>query len=312
MLAFVGFAIHAFLPLSWRPLFFVALCFAGILMVLGPESGAWVIGLGLVLIGICHLPMGLWYRVALLAGVGALLAAQRVGAISSPWSQAVWPILGSMFMFRLIVYLYDRSHETVPASPTRTLGYFFLLPNVCFPLFPVVDYKAFRRNYFDDEATRIYQVGVSWMVRGVVHLLLYRLVYYYFVLAPSEVHNVQTLTQFVVANFLLYLRISGQFHIIVGMLYLFGFRLPETHHKYFLSSSFTDFWRRINIYWKDFMLKIFYYPAYFKLKSYGPMRALVISTFLVFFATWALHAYQWFWLRGKVLLAWTDAAFWGI
>ncbi len=312
MLAFVGFAINAFLPLSWRPLFFVALSIAAILMVLGTASGAWLIGLGLVLIAICHLPMRLRYRVALLAGVGALLALQRAGIIDSPWSQAVWPILGSMFMFRLIVYLYDLNHETVPVSPSRTLGYFFLLPNVCFPLFPVVDYKAFRRNYYDDEATRIYQIGVNWMVRGVIHLILYRVVYYYLVLAPSEVHNIGTFTQFVVANFLLYLRISGQFHIIVGMLYLFGFRLPETHHKYFLSSSFTDFWRRINIYWKDFMLKIFYYPLYFRLKSFGPMRALVVSTFLVFFATWALHTYQWFWLRGKVLLAWTDAAFWAI
>ena len=27
-----------------------------------------------------------------------------------------------------------------------------MLPNVCFPLFPVVDYKTFRRNYYDDDA----------------------------------------------------------------------------------------------------------------------------------------------------------------
>lgn len=311
-LAFGGFVIHAFLPLKWRLPFFVGLSFAAIFVVLGIATGAWVIGLGLILIGICHLPMRLRYRAGLLVGVGIFLAVQRTGLISSPWSQAVWPILGSMFMFRLIVYLYDLEHETVPPSPSRTLGYFFLLPNVCFPLFPVVDYKTFRRNYYDDEAARIYQIGVDWMARGVIHLILYRVVYYYFVIAPAEVQDVRTFTQFVVANFLLYLRVSGQFHLIVGMLYLFGFRLPETHHKYFLSSSFTDFWRRINIYWKDFMLKIFYYPLYFKLKSFGPTRALVISTFVVFFATWALHTYQWFWLRGKVLLAWTDAAFWTI
>ena len=44
-----------------------------------------------------------------------------------------------------------------------------MLPNACFPLFPVVDYKTFRRNYFDDDAYRIYQIGVDWMVRGVIH-----------------------------------------------------------------------------------------------------------------------------------------------
>ena len=78
--------------------------------------------------------------------------------------------------------------------------------------------------------------------------------------------------------FLLYLRVSGQFHVIVGMLHLFGFNLPETHHEYFLSSSFTDFWRRINIYWKDFMTKLFYYPAYFALRKQGEAQAIVLST----------------------------------
>ncbi|MGH7677856.1 MAG: hypothetical protein ACRENU_05270, partial [Gemmatimonadaceae bacterium] len=111
------------------------------------------------------------------------------------------------------------------------------------------------------------------------------------------------------------LRVSGQFHLVVGMLYLFGFRLPETHHRYFLASSFTDFWRRINVYWKDFMLKIFYYPLYFKLRTLGPTPALVIATLVVgtlsvFLVTWLTHSYQWFWILGKWLLSWTDGLFW--
>jgi hypothetical protein len=143
-----------------------------------------------------------------------------------------------------------------------------------------------------------------------VHLILYRVVYYYFTLAPSEVHGPGDLAQYFVANFLLYLRVSGQFHLIVGMLYLFGFRLPETHHKYYLASSFTDFWRRINIYWKDFMLKVFYYPAYFKLRRLGTTMAMILATLFVFLMTWFLHAYQWFWLRGTVLFVWQDILFW--
>ncbi len=75
-----------------------------------------------------------------------ILAIFRLELIAVPWSSAVWPILGSMFMFRLIVYLYDLRHDKAPVSPWRTLAYFFLLPNVCFPLFPVVDFKTFRRN----------------------------------------------------------------------------------------------------------------------------------------------------------------------
>lgn len=311
-LAFAGFAVHAVLPLRYRMPFFLALSLAGIALVLGVGLGAWLVGIGLVLVGICHLPFPFRVRIAILLGAAAMLVAQRASLLPAPWSEAIWPILGSMFMFRLIVYLYDLRHETTPASPWSSLSYFFMLPNACFPLFPVIDYKTFRRNYFDADAYGTYQIGVDWMVRGVVHLLLYRIVYYYFTLAPSEVHGPGDLAQYLLANFLLYLRVSGLFHFVVGMLYLFGFRLPETHHQYYFASSFTDFWRRINIYWKDFMLKVFYYPALFRLRRYGTTLALVIATIFVFLMTWFLHAYQWFWLRGTVLFVWQDILFWFI
>jgi hypothetical protein len=247
LLAFAGFAVHAFLPLRYRLPFFVLLSFTGIWLVLGLGSGLWLVGIGLLLIGVCHLPLPLLGRVGLLVLIAAVLASLRMHWLRAPWPQSIWPILGSMFMFRLMVYLYDISHERVPVSVWRTLAYFFLLPNVCFPLFPVVDYKTFRRGYYDRVAFHTYQVGADWITRGIIHLILYRFVYYYMALAPSDVTRPQDLLRYMVANFLLYLRVSGQFHVIVGILHLFGFNLPETHHRYLLSSSFTDFWRRINI-----------------------------------------------------------------
>ena len=228
LFAFGGFAIHALLPMRYRQPFFLGLSLVGIVLVLDLGNGLSIIGLGLMLIGICHLPLSFRLRGVLLVLIGAILAALRAKWLQVPVSDAVWPILGSMFMFRLIVYFYDLRHDTAPVSPVRTLAYFFMLPNACFPLFPVVDYKAFQRNYYDDDAYRTYQVGVDWMVRGVIHLILYRFVYYQVTLAPSEVTGPAQLFQFLVANFALYLRVSGLFHLIVGMLYLFGFRLPET------------------------------------------------------------------------------------
>lgn len=312
VLAFAGFAIHAFLPLHYRFPFFALLSLAGIGLVMGLENGAWLIGIGLVLIAICHLPFAFRVRAAILVLVGGVLIAQRAAFLPAPWSQAIWPILGSMFMFRLLVYLYDLKHEKTSGTWSQKLAYFFMLPNACFPLFPVVDYKAFRTNYYDDDAYRTYQVGVDWIVRGVIHLLLYRVFYYHLTLAPHEVVEPSQLMQYLVSNFMLYLRVSGLFHLVVGMLHLFGFRLPETHNRYLLASSFTDFWRRINIYWKDFMQKLFYYPAVFKLRKLGTTKALVIATLYVFIMTWFLHAYQWFWLRGTMLLVWQDVLFWAI
>ena len=175
-----------------------------------------------------------------------------------------------------------------------------MLPNVCFPLFPVVDYQTFRRTYYDRDAHAIHEQGLRWIARGLVHLLLYRFVYHNVLNDPADVATLGDLVQFMLGTFLLYLRVSGQFHLIVGMLHLFGFRLPETHQPYFLARSFTDFWRRINIYWKDFMVKLVFYPTVLPAaSSVGPtMRAGRCRRRWCSSLTWVLHSYQWFWLRG--------------
>jgi D-alanyl-lipoteichoic acid acyltransferase DltB (MBOAT superfamily) len=312
IVAFAGFAVHAFLPLPARLPFFSALSLLSIPLTLGAANGAWLIGIGFVLIAACHLPVSFRARGLILLALGALLIAQRGRLLPTPWSEAIWPILGSMFMFRLIAYFYDLRHDKVPVTPAQSVSYFFMLPNACFPLFPVIDFKTYRRSHYSADAYLTYQKGVNWIVRGVLHLILYRYIYYHVTLAPAEVTGPAQLLQYLTANFLLYLRVSGLFHLVVGMVHLFGFELPETHKRYFLAASFTDFWRRINIYWKDFMQKVFYFPAVFALKRFGTNNAIIIATLYVFLLTWLLHSYQWFWLRGSWLLAWHDMLFWAV
>ena len=312
VLAFAGWAIHAFLPLAARLPFFTLLSLASIPLTLGWVNGLWLVAIGSVLVAVCHLPTSFRVRGVILLALGGTLILQRATLLPTPWSEAIWPILGSMFMFRLIVYFYDLRHDPSPVTPAQSFSYFFMLPNACFPLFPVVDFKTYRRNHHSAEAYRTYQRGVDWIVRGILHLILYRYIYYHVTLAPSEVTGPSQFLQYVVSNFLLYLRVSGLFHLVVGMLHLFGFELPETHNRYLLASSFTDFWRRINIYWKDFMQKIFYFPAVFALKRFGTNNAIIIATLYVFLLTWLLHSYQWFWLRGTWLLAWHDMLFWAV
>jgi D-alanyl-lipoteichoic acid acyltransferase DltB (MBOAT superfamily) len=329
-LVFFGYLIHASLPMRYRLAFFTLLSIASIFVILGTSNGLWLIGLGLTLIGICHLRIPFRARVFLILGAAFLLSYLRfdwtpypnvdrvlggligMDGVSVPWSAGVWPILGSMFLFRLIIYMHDLRYGKERPDIWRTLSYFFMLPNVCFPLFPVVDYSRFSQDYYNEDQYRIYQRGISWIFRGIIHLILYRFVYLYLTIDPFEVNGLADVLQFSFSTFLLYLQVSGQFHLAVGILLLFGFNLPETNHLYFLSSSFTDHWRRINIYWKDFMMKVLYYPVYFRLRKLGNTKAIVLSTLVVFFATWSLHMYQWFWLRGTLLLEWHDALFWGI
>jgi hypothetical protein len=312
LLTFYGFLIHYFLPSHYRLPFFLFLSLAAVAGILGFENSIWLFGIGLGLIGICHLPVSYNARVAILLVAGSALVALRAGWVQASRLDVIWPVLASMFMFRLIIYIYALKHGKATPTLTSTLSYFFLLPNVVFPFFPVVDYSTFRRTYYNEEHHQIYQKGLQWMLRGVIHLILYRYINYYLMIAPGDVSNTLELVRFLITNFALYFRISGQFHLIIGILHLFGFNLPETHHLYFLASSFTDLWRRINIYWKDFMLKVFYYPTFFRIRQWGANTSLIFATAFVFFLTWFFHAYQWFWLRGTFLLTVPDMLFWFI
>src|SRR5438132_2494957 len=156
-LAFAGFIIHHVLPMRYRLWFLAMLSLLAVITGVGhfgPNLGvAWLtgkirtidflyhllpglilIGIGLGLIGLCHLPIRFAARVGLVAVAGAALAFLRAHSQWFPDVTEMWIILGSMFMFRLMIYLYDLKHRTAPFSPARAISYFFLLPNVCFPL----------------------------------------------------------------------------------------------------------------------------------------------------------------------------------
>lgn len=327
-LVLAGFVVHHLLPLRMRMGFFALLSVLSVFAVFawpaagrgfqgfsaeGLKGSAWLVALGGILIAACHIPARHSVRCGAVILVGAVFALLRgewihlVGALAIP--SGIWPILGSMFMFRLAVYLYDLKHGAVPASAAHAVAYFFMVPNVLFTLFPIVDYKTFCRSHYNDDPHRIYQVGLLWIFRGVVHLLLYRQIYNNYMVDPAGVTTALQAGQYIVTTFLLYLKMSGTFHLIVGVLHLFGFNLPETHHLYFLSHSFAEVWRRMNIYWKEFMQKMVFYPLHFRLRWLGKW-AIPACTLLTILATWLLHSYQWFWIRKHFPLTWQDFAFW--
>ncbi|HEX7881108.1 MAG TPA: SGNH/GDSL hydrolase family protein [Candidatus Eisenbacteria bacterium] len=311
----VAYPVHVMLPARARLPFFAMLGVAALVFVAGPVSAAWILALGGSLIALAHLPIPFRARLGLIVMAAVALGVLRATpptTLPRPWSEVVWPILASMFMFRFLVYLYDLSHKSAPFSFWRAVAYFFMVPNVWFPLFPIVDYQAFNRAAPEAGRFRNHQIGIDWVVRGAVQLILYRVVYQHLLVDPVTIAGLGDLVRALVTTFLLYLRISGSFHLIVGILRLFDFALPETHHLYFLASGFSDFWRRINIYWKDFVMKLVFYPAFFRLRKTNPAGAMVPATLLAFAATWALHSWQWFWMCGSFLVSLTDTLFWAI
>lgn len=307
----VAFVVHAILPHRHRLPFFGGLSLLAIVLSLGVDAGAAVLSVGAAFIAVCHLPAS-WRTRIVLVGVGVVgLALLRLSATTS-LPATVWAALAAMLMFRLISYLQWLRHATRATDRWEALAYFFMLPSAYFPLFPVIDFPTFLKSRESSSDPEVYERGLSWMVRGLLHLIAYRLIHDVFTVGEVWANDLLDVVQHIGTAFLLYLKVSGQFHVIVGLLHLFGFRLPETHHLYLLATSFSDFWRRINIYWKDFMLKLVYYPVYFRFRHMGPTVGIGVATICVFVTTWALHSYQYFWLQGQLLLSWSDVAFWAV
>lgn len=306
----LGFGVYAWLPLSWRLPYLFGLNVLAIIGLMGWEDGSLLLVFGLGLFGLANLPVKLNYRIAFL-----LVAAVVLSLIRGTWlplleGKLFMPILGTMFMFRMVLYLYEERYAKKPVGFWMRLNYFFLLPNLVFTIFPIVDFQNFHRGYFARPSAEVYRKGVLMIANGVFHLLLYRFIYYYLVPAPSTVTDTVSLMHFLATTYALIVRLAGIFHFSAGVVVLFGFNLPPVFNHYFFADSFSDLWRRKNIYWRDFISKVFYVPYYFKLKRYGQQVALVGAVFIVFVINWFLHGFQWFWIRGSFLVSANDAGFW--
>jgi alginate O-acetyltransferase complex protein AlgI len=307
-----GFAVHYWLPFRWKEPGWVAVSLAGALALLGTAAAGLLVVAGLGLFAVLASAWPYRTKVWVVVGLAAMLLVMR-GLDLPIVPPRFWPVLGALFMFRMVIYLYDLRQMKASPSLCDFFTYFYPLPNFYFLLFPVIDYQTQRRTFYQRDIHEIAQQGIAWMVRGTLHLLAYRLIYQFKPpFTVEEVTGFAKLVEVMLMTYLLYLRVSGQFHLIVGMMHLFGYDLPETNHKYLLAHSLTDFWRRINIYWKDFMVKVVYFPMYFRLRKSGDLRAKVLATLAVFLVTWLLHAYQGYWLQGEVRFSWPDTLFWSV
>ena len=311
-MVFGAFLIHYWLPFRFKEIFWVAVSIGGSFVLLSHVVAALVLGAGLVIFLILRSPLAFRWRCAFVFAVfAALIYECASGKLDVP--RSFYAVFGGIFMFRIVIYIYDLAHAKNPPSLLSYLSYFFILPNYLFSLFPVIDFQTMRTTYYRRNIHEVAQQGIHWMVRGAVQLMLYRVVLYlddpYL---PDRVTTLPKLITSMVLTYLLYLNVSGKFHIVVGMLHLFGYDLPETNRRYLLANSFLDYWRRINIYWKDFMVKIVYMPVYFKFRKRGDLRAQILGSAAVFAVSWVAHSYQSLWIQGHLSFAWTDTIFWGL
>ena len=306
-----GFLIYSYLPIKFRLPFLFLLNAVACCLLFGLVPGLSILAVCALFFGVTEMKVSWNIRVAIILGLTAGLVLMRTEVISWADSTLVATVAGVLLMFRTILYLYEIQYLKEDPGFWKKINYFFLLPNLVFFIFPIVDYKTFIRNYYDRQSKANITQGLKWMFTGVIHLLVYRLLYYYVIPSPEEVNNIYSLLYYMFISYALIIRLSGLFHFSAGVICLFGFNIPETFNNYFLARNFSELWRKINIYWKDFVMKIFYYPIYFKFKNRNT-TAIFITVLIVFFFNWFLHAYQWFWIRGNFLLKENDIIFWAL
>ncbi len=238
---FTAFAVHYWLPFRFKECFWVAVSILGSFWLVEPRVAALVLAFGLLFFLILRSPVSYRLRVLLLTAIFAILA-YGCATRCFPIPTAFYPVFGAIFMFRLIGYVYDCAHAKVRPRLLPFLSYFFLLPNFYFLLFPVIDFPTMRRTYYQRDIHEIAQQGIHWIARGAIQLMLYRLVLYFNdPYLPDRVVSLQCAGYHDGLTFLLYLNVSGTFHLIIGMLHLFGYDLPETHRRYYLAAASSIF-----------------------------------------------------------------------
>ena len=115
-LSILGFAVHYWLPQSWRYRFFVGYSVACAFVMLGIKASCGLLLIGLLIYGLLRLPVAWWLRITMVVLFGVALMVART-LVGQPWvTDGFWPLVGSIFMFRTIIYL-SLIHISEPTRP---------------------------------------------------------------------------------------------------------------------------------------------------------------------------------------------------
>lgn len=302
--------LHFWLPKSWRLSLVVLTTAVTVIHALGIFSGVIFYLITGCFVVTAHLKIKRIYRTLLILAGVVFLIALRLQFLYMPRVYVAIPLVGMFFMFRFILYWYELKYETKPSSWGLRLSYLYNPLNAAFPLFPVFDFKAWQRNYYDQQEVTIYATAFRRIFFGVLLMLLYRLLYAHNP-NPANIQTAQELLLYFFFSYIFLIRILGIFWFTLGFLGLFGFNLPKVFDQVFFITRFSNIWRQMNIYWKDFIQKIAYFPLYFKLRK-KLKSALFVSGIVTFFITWFFHNWQYFWIKGSFPLRTTDFLYWMI
>lgn len=306
-----AFLVYIFVPLKYRKLFLVALAFGVEVYLVGALLAVGIFVLILFFTLLTYVKNKNVRTVLIIVSIIlCVLIFSKI--IVVPFVRNVL-LFGALFlMLRYIYLLYELSYFKRSPLFIERLGYLFLIPNACFPLFPALDPKEYLNAFYNVSFLVSLNRALHNITIGIIHTLIYRIIYFYFSPSSYEIEGFWTWLNFILSSYSLIFRLSGLFYLAVGFLELFGFKFrPVFDHVYF-ATGFVDLWRRVNLNWREFMMRVFYYPFMFRFKKYNPVIVLFFCINIMFFVSWFLHSWQWFWIKGSGYFYLTDILFWMI
>ncbi len=306
------FPIHSVASIRFKSLIQQIWFLAVLFIFLSPANAIKVLLVSGILLSILFSRISSSVKLLLLSTAAIYLFLCRFGILYSLIPPHALTVIAGIFMFRSIIYLYDDHHGAQPKNLLDKTSYFFLAPNIIFPLFPIIDLQTFQRTKYNTEPSDIYQRGINLIVWALLCLLFYRLVYYFGLPDVFKLKGLFDVLQYLGSSYLTVIRLVGILSLSVGILRMVGYNLPEIFNFMFLARSFSDLFRRINMYWKDFMMKLVYYPVYFKLRKAKSAHLITYALIITFILTWFFHIYQWSWILGSNPIRGTGLIYWGV
>jgi len=171
-----AFLIYTFVPLSFRKLFLLGLAFLIESYLFGIKISAGVTILMLYFVSLTYIKNKSIRLLAVLFSVaaGIIITSKYV---SFPYIRLMVMLAALFLMLRYIYLLYELNYFKEKPVFIDRLCYLFLIPNLCFPLFPALSPVDYLKSYYDKPSGVSFSRGLNWITNGIIQLLIYRMVY---------------------------------------------------------------------------------------------------------------------------------------
>lgn len=305
-----GFIIHSLVPVRYRLPVYCLIFLACLFYIFNWLTAMVIVSILAVTAYVIFGEMKLAWKylyVALLATVLILL--RKSFLLYMPRVNISIPFAATILMFRVIIILYEVKHAKIKDSSWMKLSYFLCFPNLAFMFYPIIDYRAYSGSYYGASFATTCNRGVSYLTTGIVLLLLHKYLLYHLDVSYASVHDIYSLLWFLACKYVIVVKVTGLLILGLSFLYFFGFDMPVLFGNFFIATSFNSYWQKVNIYWKDFVVKLVYYPLYFRYrKKLKYVVTLCIMTALM--SSWIFHVYQRFWMSGGLSFQLQEMLYW--